>query len=256
MERTGMRDAQQTGGLPIWARPEPGRRQPRFSREQIAVAALAVADTEGFEAVTMRRIGAALGAGTMSLYRYIATKADLLALIDDALLGEALVDGELPADWRQALALVARQTRAAYLRHPWAGQALQGKAAAQPTPAGPNGLRHFEQSLAALAGAPLGTGAKLDLLAIVDDYVFGHILHAAEITERVSQARETPEARATGEFIQAQLESGSYPQLAALARDPAASRVGDLAQLDARFELGLRLLIDGVAVGEEMPHNG
>jgi AcrR family transcriptional regulator len=252
------RDAKPAGSLPIWARPEPGARQSRFSRDQIAAAALEIADADGFEAVSMRRIAAKLGAGTMSLYRYITTKADLLALIDDALLGEALVPGELPADWREAITAVARQTRRAYLRHPWAVQALQGKAAAEASLAGPNGLRHFEQSLAALAAAPLATSAKLDLLAIVDDYVFGHILHAAELRERITAAgtsggtevsspKASPDEAATREFIEAQLRTGQFPQLAALASDPAAASVGDLAHLEDRFEVGLRLLVDGFA---------
>ena len=82
----------------IWARPGPGARKPRFSREQIAAAALAIADTEGFDAVSIRRVAAELGAGTMSLYRYISAKADLVALMDDAIMGESLVpDGQLPA---------------------------------------------------------------------------------------------------------------------------------------------------------------
>lgn len=221
-------------GLPVWARPEPGVRQSRFSRDQIAAAALAIADAGGFEAVSMRRIAAALGAGTMSLYRYVSTKAELLALIDDAILGAALVPGDLPADWRSALAEVARRTRRAYLDHPWAVPALLGSPAAR---ASPNGLRHFEQSLTALAGAPLTTRRKLDLLAIVDDYVFGHLLHAAGH----SRADDGAAAEATREFVAAQLGSGEFPRLAALADEPETD-----AAAEERFELGLRLLIDGM----------
>ena len=123
-------------GAPIWARPEPATRRPRFSREQIASAALAIADAEGLRAVSMRRVAADLGAGTMSLYRYISTKDDLIALMDDALMGAVLVPAdELPADWRAALAT--------------------------------------------LDTAPFDARGKLDLLAIVDDYVFGHVLRGA-----------------------------------------------------------------------------
>ena len=156
---------------PIWTRPGPGARKPRFSREQIAAAALAIADAEGFDAVSIRRVAAELGAGTMSLYRYISAKANLVALMDDAIMGESLIpDGQLPAHWRDALAMIARATRAVLLRHPWAVQALQGRgAAAQDGAFGPNGIRHFEQSLAAVATAPLQTATKLDLIAIVDD---------------------------------------------------------------------------------------
>jgi AcrR family transcriptional regulator len=239
---------------PIWARPEPATRKPRFSREQIAAAALAIADADGFEAVTMRRIAAALGAGTMSLYRYIETKDDLLALIDDAILGEALVPSDLPADWREALTLIARQSRRAYLRHPWAVQALQGPAAAGASVgpyAGPNSLRHFEQCLAAMDGAPLSLPARLDLLAIVDDFVYGHLLRAAEITGRLTAGRAgaRSEPAAALEFLQTQLGSGDFPHLRVLASDPAVRAVADPAELDGQFDRGLRMLIDGAAAG-------
>jgi AcrR family transcriptional regulator len=241
--------------VPIWARPEPAARQPRFSRDQIAMAALAIADAEGFEAVTMRRIARALGAGTMSLYRYIETRADLIALIDDALLGESLLPGELPADWKQAVAMIARQSRQTFLRHPWAIQVLQGVAAAKSVMPGPNGMRHFEQSLAALATAPFSATAKLDLLAIVDDYVYGHILRAAELTERLSTGTQGLAADPARKFAQAQLATGSFPNVAALAGDPVAWALADTDRVDERFERGLQLIIDGIAAdgGEGLP---
>ena len=243
-----MVESNRQAGVPIWARAEPGTRRPRFSRDQIAAAAVAIADAEGFDAVSMRRIAATLGAGTMSLYRYIETKADLLALIDDALLGETLVPGDLPADWREALMLVAGQTRSAYLPHPWAVQVLQGRPAADAAIPGPNGMRHFEQSLAALAGAPLDTAGKFDLLAIVDDYVFGHLLHAAEIAERTRAATaDVGAAQAAAEFGRAQLATGEFPHLSALADQPGVDELGGQDRLEERFERGLRLIIDGIA---------
>jgi tetracycline repressor-like protein len=78
--------------------------------------------------------------------------AHLIALMDDALMGESLLsDGESPDDWREALAAIARQTREVFLRHPWAPHSLQGGGRRPGAPIGPNGIRHFEQSLAALA---------------------------------------------------------------------------------------------------------
>lgn len=232
---------------PIWVRPEPGTRRARFSREQIAAAALAIADAEGFEAVSMRRIAAQLGAGTMSLYRYISTKDDLVTLMDDALMGESLVpEGELPADWRAALTMIARQTRAALLRHPWAVVSLQGRGAAgQDGSFGPNGLRHFEQSLAALDGAPLDTAAKLELLTIVDDYVMGSVLRSGEMQDR--NEADPQYAAAVMEFITGQLATGEFPRIAALSQDPAAAGLTDPDRVEARFERGLALLIEHAA---------
>ena len=243
-----MRVSRPPAGQPIWTRPQPGARKPRFSREQIAAAALAIADTEGFEAVSIRRVAAELDAGTMSLYRYISAKSDLVALMDDAIMGESLIPGgQLPADWREALAMIARSTRETLLRHPWAVQALQGRgAAAQDGPFGPNGLRHFEQSLAAVATAPLDTAAKLDLLAIVDDYVFGHVMRAGEQQARAASTDPGHAAAITG-YIQGQISTGQFPHLSKLARDPAAETIADPGTLDQRFERGLSALLDGAA---------
>jgi AcrR family transcriptional regulator len=241
----------QPASQPIWTRPEPGTRRPRFSREQIAAAALALADAEGFEAVSIRRIATALGAGTMSMYRYISAKSDLVALMDDAIMGESLIpDGELPADWREALAMIARYTRAALLRHPWAVQALQGgSAASQDGTFGPNGIRHFEQSLAAVATAPLDTASKLDLITLVDDYVFGHALRAGEQQARSAGAGDDEQGHAAqiAEYIQSQIATGRFPHLEKLTHDPAAQTLADPGRLDERFERGLRALLDGAA---------
>jgi AcrR family transcriptional regulator len=233
-----MTESHDIGDGPIWARPEPSARSLRFSRQQIAAAALEIADAEGFDAVSMRRIARSLGAGTMSLYRYIATKDDLLALIADALLGEAFVTGELPADWLDAIAAVARATRRAYLRHPWAIRIVQREGAVQAALAGPNGLRHMEQSLSALSGAPMDAKAKLDVLAIVDDYVFGYLVRAA--------ATPDPEPAGIADFVQSQLASGRFPQLA-MAISPADIASFAAGDQEARFELGLSILLDGIA---------
>jgi AcrR family transcriptional regulator len=240
---------------PIWARPEPGARKPRFSREQIAAVALDIADTEGFEAVSIRRVAAELSAGTMSLYRYISGKADLVALMDDAILGESLIpDGQLPADWREALAMIARSTRDALLRHPWAVQALQGRGApAQDGPLGPNGLRHFEQCLAAIAAAPLDTAAKLDLLDIIDDYVFGHAMRAAELEARAAITADPVRSAAITEYVLGQVSTGQFPHLSGVARDLAAQTFADRDKLAERFERGLRALLDGAAADRQTP---
>ena len=67
----------------------------------------------------MRRLAAELGAGTMTLYHYVHSKDDLIALMEDAIMGELLVpDGQLPTDWRQALTAIAHRTRATFRRHP------------------------------------------------------------------------------------------------------------------------------------------
>src|ERR1700749_1700255 len=86
---------------PIWVRPAPGQRKPTLSRERIAATALQIADAEGFEAVSMRRIASELGAGTMTLYHYVKTKDELIALVGDTIMGELVIGAdELPDGWR------------------------------------------------------------------------------------------------------------------------------------------------------------
>lgn len=230
----------------IWLRPQPHERQPRFSREQITTAAVRVADAEGFGAVTMKRVAAELGAGTMSLYYYVRTKADLVALMQDAILADLLIpDDDLPADWREAVTVIARRTRDVLLAHPWSIASLDD------AQFGPNAMRHIEQSLAALDRLDLAPAAKLSLWGIVDDYVFGSALHTIETRTRIAQAEHNPRLVADAlTFGQQQLATGQFPRLAALhEQQPAAERNSDVPAADpltVQFEHGLAALLDGL----------
>ena len=231
--------------LPIWMRPEPGDRKPRFTREAIAKAALAIADAEGFDAVSMRRIAERLGAGTMTLYHYVRTKAELVALMDDALMGDiVLPEGTLPNDWREALTAIARRTREVFRRHPWALVSMQG---AIP---GPNGARHFEQCLAALSRTSFDPRSKLEVLALVDDFVFGHVLRAAEAQSTLSKETDAEVLAAIREWVLKQYETGGFPHTQALfGRAPAEQLVAEAVGADdeeGRFERGLATLLDGI----------
>lgn len=230
--------------VPIWAVAAPGARKPRFTREQIAATALQIADSEGIEALSMRRVAEALGAGTMTLYYYVRTKEDLLALVEDALMGEIADACEpMPKAWRPALARLAAATRATCVRHAWALRSLTG------LHVGPNGLRHIEHSLQAVAGIDLPTGQKLEILSILDDYVFGH---CTSLTRRRGQLQfDRKSAKALREVINRSLDEGDYPQLRALIGkdDPVDAFVKNSAFMtdDYRFEIGLDALLDGLA---------
>lgn len=238
--------------VPIWARPAPGARRPKFSREQIAAAALAIADAEGFEAVSMRRVASELGAGTMTLYYYVRTKDDLVALMDDAIMAAGLIpDGEIPARWRPAITMVAHHTRAAISRHPWALVSLRY------AQMGPNAMRHFEQSLRALESTGLSPATKLEFLAVVDDYVHGHLLRAEEISTRTTAEYSDEEVEAMREWGNAQIATGEFPLMDQLNKE--LERSGGWAAAmseDAtvrRFDLGLQALLDGLAARYDLP---
>jgi AcrR family transcriptional regulator len=229
---------------PIWAVAAPGARKPRFTREQIAKTALAIADSEGLDALSMRRVAEELGAGTMTLYYYVRTKEDLLALVEDALMGETVEACEpLPKGWRAAVRKLATATRATYLRHAWALRTLTGLRV------GPNGLRHIEQSLQAVARLDLAVGKRLEILSIVDDYVFGHSAGHVRMRSETQFDRKT--ASALSQAMNRYLDEGEYPHLRALIGDddPVEALVKSTSFMteERQFDVGLEALLDGLA---------
>jgi AcrR family transcriptional regulator len=190
-----------------------------LNRETIAAAALRIADAEGFQAVSMRRVGQELNVGTMSLYYYVKTKDDLIAVMDDALMSEALLS-VVPNSWKRAITEIATRTHSIFLRHPWALISMQS------APPGLNAMRHMEQCLEALTGTSMTAKQKLTLLAMVDDFVFGHALREAA-SEKVFDM----------EFAAAQMATGNFPRLAEVFSG------GRIEIGEDRFQAGLRLLL-------------
>jgi AcrR family transcriptional regulator len=236
---------------PIWSRPEPsGRRAPR-SREDIAAAAIAVADAEGIDAVSMRRVAAELGLGTMSLYHYVRSKDELLDLMADGIMGGQLVDdAELHKGWRAGLTAIANATRGNFERHPWMAEAMRPRPASVP---GPNAMRHIDQSLAAVADTGLDVQGQMDLIAAVDDYVIGFVIRAQRFAEEEEQAPEPDLLAELFDHMRSRIETGDYPHLqrALEANRAAGLSDEDLARMATdvrRFERGLERLLDGVEV--------
>lgn len=228
----------------LWTRERPGTRQPRHSLDDIAVAAMRVADTEGVDALSMRRLAAELGAGTMTLYHYVHTKGELLVLLGDRVMAElVLPDDELPTEWRAAMTAIARRTRHVLLAHPWVFDIAE-----DPT-IGPNGVRHFDQSLRALASLDLTFTERLDILQAVDEYVFGHCLHARrEVTATDSAGPAGTDAML--DYVVDLSRSGDYPQVAALIEEHGARGMWDLVRAHEndpdRFDRNLARVLDGI----------
>jgi AcrR family transcriptional regulator len=195
-------------------------RKSLLSREKIAAVALAIADRNGFEALSMRRVAQELGVGTMSLYYYVKTKDDLIAVMDDALMGECLLPA-VPKGWRRAMVAIARRTCAVFIRHPWALASMLS------APPGINAMRHMEQCLEALAERSMTKKQKMTLLAIVDDFVFGYALREAASDPPVDV-----------EFGAAQLATGAFPRLKEFFGEGRIDAASD------RFEEGLKALLD------------
>jgi AcrR family transcriptional regulator len=222
-------------------------RRPRHSRESIARAAIAIADAEGFEALSMRRVARELGAGTMTLYHYVATKDELLALVDDAIMSEIVVpDDELPRGWRNGMREIAHRTKNAFVAHPWTIDMPDS------SDGGPNSVRHFEQSLAVMAKTNLPREECHELILLVDDYVFGYVrrfisVRAAITGDAAKLAEEHSEEIA--ERVQ-ELDPDAFPYVHALFVDgdprEQLAKLMELGLDPGRFDRGLDLLLDGI----------
>ena len=195
----------------------------------------------------MRRVAAELGAGTMTLYHYVRTKDELLALIDDTLMGELLIpDDELPEGWREGFVAIAGRTRDAFINHPWTVDIPHG------AEGGPNGTRHFEQSLEVASRTGLALDEQMELISLVDDYAFGYALRLNRIIEELAGER----AELAGKWAEVlaqrigELDPAEFPRItAALGGGEPAEVLEELVEgglAPERFERGLDLLLDGI----------
>jgi AcrR family transcriptional regulator len=241
-ERRGERAAAVDEAEPlIWFRDEPTSRRPAHTRADIARAALEIADSEGFDAVSMRKVAQRLGAGTMTLYHYVRNKGELVALMNDAVMAEVVVpEGELSDDWRAALTQIANRSHDAFSAHHWVFQKMGDDGAP-----GPNGMRHFEQSLRAVAGLGLDREQIFEVIGQVDDYVFGYSLR--EVQEREEQEHGwSPEVI---DFFRRELDTGAYPLIAEFFGDDFEATFEEAMEFmsdSARFDRGLARLLDGI----------
>jgi len=188
----------------IWMRPEHAEagRPAERSRAQVTAAAVGVADQDGLDAVTMRRVAAELGTGAASLYRYVATRDDLLDLMADSAGAEYVLT--VPGgDWLASLLDVAGQARTIMLRHPWLPALVITRATL-----GPHGADLVEHVLNVLKDHPAGPATKLE--------AFGTLM-AVTATFVQNETATDPAARERqAAYLQHVAADGRHPQLAAL----------------------------------------
>jgi AcrR family transcriptional regulator len=220
----------------VWLRLETLGPRARRELDRIVASAVALADAEGLEALSMRRLAAELGTGTTTLYRYVTGRDELLELMVDAVNGsDGVVTGK-PAHWRDGLALVARESRARFLAHPW----LASQLVARPT-IGPNTLRGAEFVISIALDLVDDPGTAASVTSSLLAYVQGSV--AAELAEREAQRRTGLDERAWRETVAPWVRS-----ILADARFPAFARVvlaADALSFEERFEFGLGRLLDG-----------
>lgn len=202
-------------GEVIWMRAERAStgRPARHSRDEITAVAVAIADREGLDAVSMRRVAADLGTGAASLYRYVSTRDDLLDLMTDATGAEYVLTA--PAgDWLAALLDLGEQGRAIMRRHPWLPPLVITRSVL-----GPRGLALLEHFLEALATHPASTATKLETFAILNAAT------ALFVQNELSGGSARQQRNAA--YLHHALASGRHPRLAEMlsaavpATDPA-----------------------------------
>src|SRR5690349_17344697 len=161
----------------LWGLRQPTRRGPKggLSVERITLAAIEVADAEGLAAVSMARVARQLGAGTMSLYRYVASKDELLLLMSDA----ALTLPPAPpagAGWRAALRHWGHAVLAELRRHSWYVEIpLAGP------PIGPRNMAWFDAALRTLDDTPLDASQRVAAVMTLITFVQGEVRLTAEL---------------------------------------------------------------------------
>jgi AcrR family transcriptional regulator len=211
-----------------------------LSKERIVAAALAIADSEGLAAVSMRRVARELGVATMSLYRYVPGKDDLVMLIADAAFAEDKLPATPPYGWRARLEVVARLQWKIYHKHSW----MAGAMSITRPQLVPNGMAHTEWTLQAIDG--LGLSPEMSLVVAVT--VIGYVRGVAVSLEMETQA-EQDTGLSNDAYMAAQeaqfravFARGAFPTLARMSVQPEI----DLG-LDTLFEFGLARLLDGLA---------
>ena len=223
----------------IWDRLQIRADQPALNRRQIVQTAIAIADVAGVEGISMRRIAAELGAGPMSLYRHVFSKDDLLDLMIDEVFGEIMLPDVTSGAWRHNLMMLAQETRRVFRRHPWLSAVLNSR----PT-LGPNYMRWFECSLAALALLNLEVETMMQMVGTLYAYVGGVVGYEVAEEEHVRRTGLTAEDKRSyaTPYMEQLIERGQHPNFARF------FRAGIQLDPEQGFEFGLQCLLDGFAV--------
>ncbi|MFI1914629.1 TetR/AcrR family transcriptional regulator [Nocardia sp. NPDC020380] len=227
----------------VWTRPQRQRRdQPALSREQIVGEALGLLDTEGYDALSMRKLGSRLNAGATSLYTHVANKDEILELVVDAVFGEVrLPDHTTPGSWRADMTALAGNLRDAMLRHPWMFSVISGAGLAY---LGPNVMRLTDVMLRILETAGFDDDNSDRAANALFAYLIGSTGTEAAMLNAVMRSGLSEQQWFEKMMTVAEEAAKTYPRIhkryeAQRSLDSAQSR-------DAFFVSELGLLLDGL----------
>ncbi|WP_454285778.1 TetR/AcrR family transcriptional regulator [Rhizobium arsenicireducens] len=225
----------------LWERPEPKGPLTPISRDVITRAATAIADRDGLESVSLRKVAISLDSSTMRLYSYISTKAELLELMTDAAFGEMLTAGPPQGDWQEILRSLAYRLREAAGKHPWLVELLGGR-----PHLGPNGIAFIEIFYASLSGAR--GFEKIDTIMQTVGTVVAYVVGALRNeTNRLQTLQEfgmdqTAWEQAWWPYLERLLASGRFPMMERVVKEANHPSAG------AEFERGLDCVLAGISL--------
>lgn len=229
--------AQLWGREPVAVRRGP---KPSLTIREIARAAVAIADERGWEAVSMKAIADSLGLSTMSLYRYVDGKDDVVDLLVDEAYG--LPDPELTASgpWRDRVGAWARSAATVLRARPWITEIPMSR-----PPMGPNTVSWTEAGVRAFDDVELSGQEKLNALLLVDGFVRHHVRQATQMG-LLGQPNDTDTSGSGNDYettMLALVDAERFPGLTA-----AVSQMhdGDDDYFTEQFDFGLRVLLDGL----------
>jgi AcrR family transcriptional regulator len=230
----------------LWGDAEPGRRgpKPRYSVEEVVAAAIAVADAEGLAAISVRRIAVELGVSAMSIYTYVPSKAELIELMFDRVLGETSDGPTEGTAWREALTAVACERWRLSERHPW----MLDLAMHRP-PLGPNLIRRHEAALKILDATGLDDLTKDLVIDVLHNYILGALQEAREAREVERQSGLTDEQwfALAEPALTARLDPAEFPRVLRLGEAWRSADKAVVADPLWRFQFGLGVVLDGIA---------
>jgi AcrR family transcriptional regulator len=208
------------------------RSRDRLSRDRVLQAAIAHADTGGFEALTMRTLAEVLGVAPMALYRHVANKDDLI----DAMVDVVFTEIGVPArggDWRASMRRRAIAVREALTKHPWAVGLLESRR----TP-GPANLRHHDAVIGRLRAAGFDVNETAHAYSVLDSYIYGFALTKANLPFEGSEQAEEMAGAMLSPFA-----ANEYPNLVEFLHAHVMKPEYDY---ETEFEYGLDMLLDAL----------
>lgn len=221
----------------------PGR-GPRRTTDVDAVvdASIALADTEGLTALTMRRVAERVGIPAMSVYTYVPGKAELLDLMLDAVYARMTRTSTEGRPWRERLTVVAQENRTLFAEHPWAAAVSTLR-----PPLGPGQIGKYEHELAALDDCGLDDVKADDCLTHLLSFVRACARDAidAETAQRASAMDDARWWASAGPLLARVLDPDTYPRATRIGSAAGAAH-GSAHDPDHAYRFGLERLLDGL----------